>query len=261
MDHEALILLDMLVAWGADEAIEEAAVSRLTVVPSSAETGTAVATAATAAPVRVAAAARIPTAELAQAAAEAANTPAELRGAIAGFEALALRDTATGPVLFEGPDHPEALLVLPPPSAEEDRAGRLLAGETGAFLEAMLASIGVRQRVLLAPLIPWRPPGDRPPNQAELAICLPFLLRLAVLTRPPLAMLLGPQTVRAVLGPERRTARGRFVTLDLPGSGAQLYCLPTTSPAQLRADPALRPGAWADLRLLRRRMDARLTSK
>ncbi|MEO8713701.1 MAG: uracil-DNA glycosylase [Acetobacteraceae bacterium] len=254
MDADALILLRLLVDWGADEAIEDAPLNRLAPAPTLAPPPRP-------APPRPAPTSRAPAAERADEVASSADTLAALRAAIAGFEAIGLRDTATGPVLFEGAADADILLVLPPPSAEEDRALRVMAGETGAFLAAMLASIGLRERVLLAPLIPWRPPGDRPPSPAELAICLPFLHRLVALAHPRLAVLLGPLAARALLGTERRPGRGRFTDAIVPGRAAPLPCLPMTAPAQVRGDPAARPVAWAELRLLRRRIEQEVTSK
>ena len=259
MDADALTLLRLLLAWGADEAIEDAPFDRLTPAPAPAQAPPRARSAPAVAPAR--ALSRAPAVERAQAAAAEAGTLDALRNAIAAFDGIGLRDTATGPVPWEGDPDAGVLLIGPPPSAEEDRAGRLMAGENGAFLAAMLASIGLRDRVLVAPLIPWRPPGDRPPSPTELSICLPFLHRLVVLSRPRLAVLMGPLAIRALLGAERRPARGRFTDAVVPGRAAPLACLPMAAPAQVRADPAARRAAWAELRLLRRRIDQELTPK
>jgi uracil-DNA glycosylase len=258
MDADALAVLNLLVAWGADEALDDVPVDRLAPAAAAAPIPLR---AAPRAPAPATAGARPPAAERARAAAAAADTLTALRAAIAAFDGIGLRDTATGPVLSEGDPAAGLLLIAPPPSADDDRAGRVLAGAPGAFLDAMLASIGLtRARLLLAPLIPWRPPGDRLPSPAELAICLPFLHRLIVLARPRLAVTLGPLAARALLGFERRPPRGRFSDAAIPGGDAPLPCLPMAAPAQLRADPDGRPAAWVELRLLRRRMDRDLTA-
>ena len=62
----------------------------------------------------------------------------------------------------------------------------------GQLLDRMLASIGLdRSHVLITNLIPWRPPGGRPPTEAEIAMCLPFLHRHLALLRPPFGGWLG----------------------------------------------------------------------
>jgi uracil-DNA glycosylase len=256
MDMDALATLRLLVAWGADEALEEEPLDRL-----APEAPPPVRPPPPALSPRLAPAAPITTlAERAQAAAASAGDLAQLHAAITAFEGIGLRDTATGPVLFEGAPGAELLVVGPPPSAEDDRSGRPLTGAPGAFLDAMLASIGLsRERLLLAPLIPWRPPGDRPPSPVELAACLPFLHRLIVLCRPRLALLLGPLPARALLGGSRKPPRGRFTAAPVPGRDTPLTCLSVPSPAQLRADPDLRRATWAELRLLRRYLSENIT--
>ncbi len=257
MDLDALATLRLLVAWGADEALEDDPLDRL--APEAAARG-APAPVPTPLPVPALVAGASPPAERARAAAAAAGSVAALRTAITGFNGISLRDTATGPVLFDGAPEAELLVIGPPPSADDDRTGRPLTGAPGAFFDAMLASIGLsRERLLLTPLIPWRPPGDRPPSPAELAVCLPFLHRLIVLCRPRMALLLGPLAVRTLLGAGRRPPRGRFTAAQIPGGEATLACLPIASPAQLRADPELRRAAWAELRLLRRHVSKNIT--
>lgn len=257
MDMDAFAALRLLIAWGADEALEEHPLDRL-------------------APDAVAQRARppapaplprpsfgmpaMPPAERAQAAAASAGDAAELRAAIAAFEGIGLRDTATGPVLFEGASDHGLLVIAPPPSADDDRAGRPLTGVPGAFFDAMLASIGLsRERLLLAPLIPWRPPGDRPPSAAELAACLPFLHRLVVLCRPHTALVLGPLATRSVLGAGRKPPKGRFASAPIPGRETPLPCLSIATPAQVRADPEIRRATWAELRMLRRHISENIT--
>src|SRR5208337_4796873 len=102
------------------------------------------------------------------------------------------------------------MLVGEGPGAEEDRAGRPFVGPSGQFLDRMLASIGLdRTRLLITNLIPWRPPGNRNPTDAEVLICLPFLLRHIALVRPRRLVLLGALATRALTGSEAGIRRMR----------------------------------------------------
>ena len=93
------------------------------------------------------------------------------------------------------------LLIGEPPGREEDRSGHPFAGAEGHLLDQMLGSIGLnRAELMLTHLLPWRPPGGRPPNPAELALCLPFLHRLIVLLRPRRILLFGGTVSRTLLG-------------------------------------------------------------
>jgi DNA polymerase len=188
----------------------------------------------------------------------------ELRTAIAGFDGFALRDTATNLVFAEGDPACGLLFVGEAPSADADRTGSPFAGPIGAYLEHMLRSIGLdRGSICLAPLIPWRPPGDRPPSQAEIATCLPFLHRLIALVAPRRIVTLGPLPVRALLGatPMRRRASAAWLDVIVPGCTAPIPMLPMPSPAILLRTPTQRRGAWADLRALRHSLDTDVTQK
>ncbi|MBN8930144.1 MAG: uracil-DNA glycosylase, partial [Rhodospirillales bacterium] len=190
---DALALLNLQIAWGADEALLEAPLDRF-VAPASqpaalgrvASPETALAPGpspmpASPAPTPGSGGARPPAetprgspAERALALALQAQDLPALRAAIDAFDGCALRQTASHTVFAEGDAAAGVLLIGDPPGAEEDRSGRPFAGAEGALLDRMLGSIGLRREaLLLTPLIPWRPPGGRPPSAAELAICMP----------------------------------------------------------------------------------------
>ena len=140
------------------------------------------------------------------------------------------------------------------PDADEDRAGHPFAGPPGALLDRMLASIGLsRADMLVAPLIPWRPPGDRKVSPVEMAACLPFLHRLLVLAQPRLVVLMGMRPLRALAGADSSLARlrGRWLPIVVPGAPAPIQALPMRHPGHLLANPLSRREAWHDLMLLR----------
>jgi uracil-DNA glycosylase len=254
---DRLAALRLQIEWGADEALDEATVDRLrrpyaTVIVGPPEG---------AAPPRVKApppAIGAESAERARIAAQGATTLDELGAAIAGFDGCRLRDTAAHTVLAEGNLSSRLFLLGEAPSADDDRNGQPFSGTAGAYLDKMLASVGLARRsALLVPLLPWRPPGDRPPSPVELAVCLPFLIRLIELSQPRVLLLCGPLAARALLGTggPRRIQRGKWVELPLLRELTQSRALPTHSPELVRRDSSRRREAWADLRSLRRAMD------
>jgi uracil-DNA glycosylase len=242
MDTLALLRLQM--EWGADEALETTPVDRLR--PPAAKRPAPP-------PVTPTVRAAAPVAGLA----DAASTLDALRTAIAAFDGCALRDTASNLVFADGNVDAGLLIIGEAPTAAEDRSGRAFDGPAGAYLDRMLASIGLdRQHALLTPLIPWRPPGGRPPNATEIAACLPFLHRLIVLAAPRRAVLLGTLATRTILGAAPRKRSGQWLSVNIPGRPDPLPALALPNPELLLAKPAGRRDAWADLRLLRRTIDA-----
>jgi DNA polymerase len=169
-----------------------------------------------------------------------------------------LRDTASHLIFAEGDPAARLMLIGEPPNADDDRSGMAFAGPAGDYLDRMLAAISLsRAQLLLAPLIPWRPPGDRPPSAAELAICLPFLHRLIAIVAPRRVLIMGLLPTRSLLPRTnaRRRPRGEWLDVAVPGTSLVLPVLPTFSAAELMKAPENRRAAWDDLRLLRRTLD------
>lgn len=203
-------------------------------------------------------AATMPVAPAARRAAEiaaAATTREALRAALAAFDGCALAATATNLVFADGNPDSGLMLVGEGPGAEEDRAGLPFVGPSGKLLDRMLASIGLdRTRFLITNLIPWRPPGNRNPTDAEVAICLPFLMRHIALVRPRRLVLLGAAATQAVIGSKSgiRSVRGSWQNVAIIGLENPVPALPMLHPAYLLRSPGAKREAWADLILLRR---------
>ena len=272
---DELAALRWQIEIGADEAIAEAPVDRLArreapraVVPPPAPSApTPPAAAAPRSPPSAAARAEppaapalptVPAARRAEEVAAAAATREELRAALAAFDGCGLAATATNLVFSDGNPESGLMFVGEWPGAEEDRAGLPFVGPSGKLLDRMLASIGLdRTRLLITNLIPWRPPGNRNPTDAEVAICLPFLMRHIALVRPRRLVLLGAMATRAVTGSKSgiRSLRGSWRNVAIPGLENPIPALPMLHPAYLLRTPGAKREAWADLILLRRTLD------
>lgn len=253
---DAFAMLRLQIEWGADDALDTDPVDRLREVARSAP-ATIVPRPA---PAKVGSSEpqRGTPAERALAAAGQSSNLEELRAAIAAFDGCALRDTAGHLVFAEGDANAGLLLIGEAPGADEDRTGHVFAGGEGALLDKMLASIHLkRDHMLMAPLIPWRPPGGRPPNPGELAVCLPFLHRLISLTRPARVVLLGALTAHSLLPAtaRRRRSAPAWVDVAINGIPKVIPALPLPGLSALQKNPLERREAWAGLRLLRRTLN------
>jgi DNA polymerase len=259
MDQDLILAaLRLQLDWGADEALDESPPSRLavpTAMPASAPAG-----APTGAPParRPAAAPGLPllTEGAAELAARATSLEA-LREAIAACE-TPLRETATNLVFADGNPASGLMMLGEAPGADEDRQGKPFVGLSGRLLDRMLASVGLeRERdFYISNILPWRPPGNRTPTDAEITLFLPFVLRHIALVRPRHLVLLGGVAAKGLLrskeGITRLRGRWHQVTLQ---DGASLPALATLHPAYLLRNPAAKREAWADLVLLRRTLD------
>ena len=249
--------------WGADEALMESPADRLTAreAPSRAPEAARAASEPAPRPVRAAAVALAtvpPAITRAEALVEAAPDLAALKAAIAAFDGSPLRETATNLVFGEGITDSGLMLIGEAPGADEDRAGRPFVGASGQLLDRMFASVGLSREsnFYITNILPWRPPGNRTPTDAEVALFLPFLRRQVALVRPKRLVLVGGVAAKGLIGGKEGITRlrGRWHEVDIPGLG-RIPALPTLHPAYLLRSPASKRDAWADLLLLRRTLE------
>ena len=249
--------------WGADEALMESPADRLALreAPARAPEAARPAPEPSPRPARAAPIALAPTPPAntrAEALAAAAHDLAALKAAIAAFDASPLKETATNLVFGEGVTDAGLMLIGEAPGADEDRAGRPFVGASGQLLDRMFASVGLSREsnFYITNILPWRPPGNRTPTDAEVALFLPFLRRQVALIRPKRLVLVGGVAAKGLIGGKEGITRlrGRWHEVEIAGLG-RIPALPTLHPAYLLRSPASKREAWADLLLLRRMLD------
>ena len=164
---------------------------------------------------------------------------------------------ARNTVFADGKPAARVMIIGEAPGRDEDQKGLPFVGRAGHLLDKMFAAIGLSRQspdaeaaLYITNVLPWRPPGNRDPEPAEIAQMLPFLARHVDLADPDLIVLMGNAACSAALG-----KRG---ILRLRGTWAEAFgrpALPMTHPAYLLRNPAAKREAWADLLSLRARLD------
>jgi len=106
----------------------------------------------------------------------------KLKSAIADFDGLSIKNTATNLVFSDGNPKSNIMVIGDAPHADDDSQGKAFQGITGQLLDKIFACINLdrnaeslEQSLYLTNLLNWRPPGNRTPTQAEIDISLPFL--------------------------------------------------------------------------------------
>jgi uracil-DNA glycosylase len=256
----ARALLEWQIAMGADEAIGDVARDRLRPpAPVATPAPPPVAAPAIVSPPGALAESLAEAAQSARALAAGAETIAALGALVAAFDLCPLKRTATNTVFIDGNPAAPVLIVGEAPGAEEDRLGRPFVGRAGQLLDRMLAAIGRdRTMVQITNVIYWRPPGNRKPTAAEIASCLPFVLRHIALARPKALVLAGGTAASALLptGEGITRLRGRWFELAVPGLDVPVPTLPMFHPAFLLRTPEKKRDAWRDLLALKARLEA-----
>jgi uracil-DNA glycosylase family 4 len=208
-------------------------------------------------------AAAVPAAEMVRDTVEALGWP-ELKARVQGCTACALRAGCKQTVFGVGDEHADWLFVGEGPGAEEDERGEPFVGQAGQLLDNMLLAIKLQRgkSVYIGNVVKCRPPGNRTPEAAEIAQCLPYLQRQIQLIQPRVIVALGKTAATALLrmgdaegigSPSASPLRGlgKEATLaSLRGTVHDYRGIPliiTYHPAYLLRTPADKAKAWQDL--------------
>jgi len=247
--------LRLQIEWGADEALLESPVDRFAVPEPARQAmpGLAARVLLPAARAPVARALAPSAAAAAQATAARADDLAALHAALDASESP-LRATASHTVGPAGNPHGGLVLIGEAPGPDDDRSGQAYSGATGRVLDRVLASAGLaREALLLAFLVPWRPPGGRAPSEAEIGSCLPFMHRLLQLTRPRRVVLMSGLALRALAGDASgiRRAQGKWLEIAVPGVAQPVPALAMLPPELWLSSANNRSATWSGLMMLR----------
>lgn len=190
----------------------------------------------------------------ARALARAATDLETLRSVMAEFDGCPLKRTATQLVFADGIPGSRIMIIGEAPGEGEDRIGRPFVGRAGQLLDRMLHASGLdRQKVYIANVVPWRPPGNRTPTLQEIQICLPFVERQIDLADPEYLVCLGGSAAHTLLGVQGGIMRARGLWRPYSRqTGRDIQALAMLHPAFLLRQPAHKRFAWADMRALAR---------
>jgi len=149
---------------------------------------------------------------------------------------------------------PQLTLIVEMPAPDAANAASLLEAGQHRFIDAMLASLGLREgEAVLLSMAARRPPGGVLDEETltQLAARMTHYLGLA---RPKAALILGDRTSRALLG---RQWNPRAIGLPLINhSAGTMRAAALASPDLLMSRPMAKARSWQALRLLHEDLNA-----
>ena len=123
---------------------------------------------------------------------ESEKTLMEIAQQISSCKNCSLAETRKHPVPGEGPANAEIMLIGEGPGFHENEQGRPFVGQAGKFLNELLNNGGLnREDVFITNVVKCRPPGNRDPQDAELASCANYLERQIEAINPLIILTLG----------------------------------------------------------------------
>ncbi len=194
----------------------------------------------------------------------------ELKQAIADFDGLEVKKTATQIVFSDGNPKAKVMLVGEAPGADEDRQGKPFVGVSGQLLDKILACINLDRHnedpetsAYISNILNWRPPGNRTPTEAEMAIALPFIERHVQLIKPEVLVLCGGVSAKTLLGSTQSISRlrGQFhnyktITPQLSDNAITIDAVATYHPSYLLRTPSQKKLVWQDMLRLQQRLQS-----
>ena len=148
------------------------------------------------------------------------------------------------------------MVVGEAPGRDEDRAGLPFVGRSGQLLDRMFAAIGLDDTagLYITNVINWRPPQNRSPSEAEIALTRAFIERHVALKAPKVVVFAGAIAAQTLLGATQGITRirGRWFDYavkapDGSPTGVTVPAMPIYHPAYVLRRPISKREVWRDL--------------
>jgi len=156
-------------------------------------------------------------------------------------------------VFGEGDPRAAVMFIGEGPGADEDRTGRPFVGQAGQLLDRMIFAMGFeRSQVYITNIVKCRPPGNRDPQEDEVAACAPYLDQQIDLIAPKVLVALGKPASHRLTGTKKPIGalRGRW------SSYRGIPLMPVFHPAYLLRTPTAKREVWEDLKKIMQRLDS-----
>jgi uracil-DNA glycosylase len=183
----------------------------------------------------------------------------ELRAFIGECTRCKLAPMRTNLVFGVGNPDADLMFVGEAPGADEDARGEPFVGRAGQLLTDIIErGMGLtRADVYICNVIKCRPPGNRNPENDEVASCEPFLFRQIDLVKPRAIVGLGTFAVQALLKIKTPISKLRGNWHEVHG----VKLMPTFHPAYLLRNPGDKRLVWADIQMVMKELGMPLPNR
>lgn len=199
--------------------------------------------------------------------AQGADTLEALKTAIAEFDGIALKKTASNMVFAAGHKKAKVMIIGEAPGGDEDRQGEPFVGQSGALLDKILSCIDLgrgadepEKAVYITNILNWRPPGNRTPSPGEIEASLPFIEKHIQLIKPDFLILCGTVAAKSLLGKDEGISRLRKKWHDytpqcteLQSGAKAIPAMVTFHPSYILRTPSQKRAVWGDMLMLQKK--------
>ena len=151
------------------------------------------------------------------------------------------------------------------PGADEETQGEPFVGKAGQLLTKIIGAMGLsRKDVYIGNIMNWRPEtpkGNRPPDMAEMAYCLPYLKAQIEIVRPRVVVALGMTAVKGLLGDDPSRKMGKIRGVWHKFNGIDLMITYHPSFLLQYASNQMKRLVWEDMMSVMRRVNIPVSAK
>ncbi len=179
-----------------------------------------------------------------------------LKNKILNISDCKLKTNATQIVFNDGDIESPIMVVGEGPGQKEDAMGKPFVGDAGILLNKMLEAINIeRSKVYITNVVNYRPPNNRKPEPSEINRYSLFLKEHINIIKPKILILMGSTAMESLFGQTVKISKERGKWKDLIINQNSYQTILTFHPAYLLRQPDQKRYSWADLKMIKKKIE------
>ena len=167
-----------------------------------------------------------------------------------------LKKNSNQMVFSDGDAGSPVMIIGEGPGQKEDEMGKPFVGDAGMLLNRMLEAIDIRRpKVYITNVVNYRPPNNRKPEPSEINRYSVFLREHISIIDPKILILMGGTAMEALFGHTLKISKERGKWKELIVNQKTYLTILTFHPAYLLRQPDQKKFSWADLKMIRKKID------
>tara|TARA_B100000212_G_scaffold31077_1_gene20281 strand:- start:489 stop:1253 length:765 start_codon:yes stop_codon:yes gene_type:complete len=180
----------------------------------------------------------------------------KLRSEIENIDNCELKKNAKQLVFADGNNQSKIMIIGEGPGQKEDEQGKPFVGDAGILLNKMLNAIQIkRNNIYITNVVNYRPPNNRKPEPSEINRYSNYLRQHIAIIDPKILILMGSTAMESLFGSKIKISKERGVWKELIIHNKTYLTMITFHPAYLLRQADQKKYSWADLKLIRKKID------
>ncbi len=180
----------------------------------------------------------------------------KLRNEIENIDNCELKKNAKQLVFADGNNQSKIMIIGEGPGQKEDEQGKPFVGDAGILLNKMLEAIQIkRDNIYITNVVNYRPPNNRKPEPSEINRYSNYLRQHIAIIDPKILILMGSTAMESLFGSKIKISKERGVWKELIIHNKTYLTMITFHPAYLLRQADQKKYSWADLKLIKKKID------